>query len=168
MRKNEHSQARLRIAMSYILRLVLIVLVLGTPANAQTQTSKVNKFTAPSEETKSLYKEYRGVRIGMTMQEARAKLVEPKFKDDFLDFYVISENETTQIAYNAAHKVKTISTDYAGGVGAPDYKSVVGTELFQRPDGSMYQMVSYEKDGFWVSYNKSANGTVTVTIQVLM
>jgi hypothetical protein len=167
VRNYEKKQAALT-ALSYLLRLVLIILVLGIPANAQKQTSKVNKFAGPSEETKSLYTEYRGVRIGMTMQEARAKLGEAKFKDDALDFYVISENEITQIAYNAAHKVKTISTDYTNGVGAPDYLSVVGAELLQRTDGSLYQVVRYEKEGFWVSYNKSPGGTVTVTIQVAM
>ena len=102
------------------------------------------------------------------MQEVRAKLVEPTFKDDTLDFYVISENESTQIAYDATHKVKTISTDYANGVGAPNYLSVVGAELVQRPDGSLYRLVRYEKEGFWVSYNKSPGGTVTITIQVAM
>ena len=168
VRTNEHAISRWKIAISYLFPLVLIVLASGTLTSAQKQTSKVNKFSSPSAETQPLYKEYRGVRLGMTMQEVRAKLAEPTFKDDTLDFYVISENETTQIAYNAAHKVKVISTDYVGGVGAPDYQSVVGTELSRRPDGSLYQMVTYDKEGFWVSYNKSANGTVTVTIQVLL
>lgn len=168
MKDYEKKQAGWKTGLSFLLRLVLIVLVLGIPANAQKQTSKVNKFATPSGETKSLYNEYRGVRIGMTMEEARAKLGEPKFKDDTLDFYVISENETAQIAYDAAHKVKTISTDYANGVGAPDYRSVVGAELAQRPDGSLYQLVRYEKEGFWVSYNKSPSGTVTITIQVAL
>ena len=167
MRNYEKKQAALT-ALSYLLRLVLIILVLGIPPNAQKQASKANKFNAPSEETKALYTEYRGVRIGMTMQEVRAKLVEPTFKDDTLDFYVISENESTQIAYDATHKVKTISTDYANGVGAPNYLSVVGAELVQRPDGSLYRLVRYEKEGFWVSYNKSPGGTVTITIQVAM
>lgn len=166
MRVTEQQRVGWRIAISYLLRPVLIILVLGIPANAQKQTSKLNKFNAPPKETNVLYSEYRGVRIGMTMEEARAKLGEPKFKDDALDFYVISENETTQIAYNEAHRVKTISTDYVGGVGAPDYLSVVGAELIKRADGSLYQMVNYDKERFWVSYNKSPSGMVTITIQV--
>jgi hypothetical protein len=169
VRNDEYHRESWEVIISYVLRLVLIILVLGIPANAQKQTSsKVNKFTPPSEETKSLYREYRGVRIGMTKQEVKAKLGEAKFTDDALDFYLISENETTQIAYDAAHKVKVISTDYVDGVGAPDYLGVVGAELVKRPDGSLYQMVRYDKERFWVSYNKSPSGTVTITIQVAM
>jgi hypothetical protein len=63
--------------------------------------------------------------------------------------------------------VTCISTDYLGGVGAPDYRTVVGTELETRPNGSKYKMVRYESDSFWVSYNQSGTTVpmVTVTIQ---
>lgn len=115
-------------------------------------------------------REYRGVRLGMTAAETRAKLGEPVMKSDEQDFYVLSANETTQIAYDATHKVMAISTDYVGGVGAPDYKAVVGDgTLLQRPDGSLFRMVQYESAGMWVSYNKSAApvAVVTITIQRL-
>jgi hypothetical protein len=79
----------------------------------------------------------------------------------------LSTTETAQIAYKAK-KVVTISIDYTGGVGAPEYKAVVGTGmLLERPDGSSYRMVEYDAEGLWVSYNKSA-GTVpviTITLQ---
>jgi hypothetical protein len=100
----------------------------------------------------------------MTMEEARAKLGTAVMKSDELDYFVFSANETAQIAYNSAHKVKVISVDYTGGVGAPDYMAVVGTSLLERPDGSLYKMVEYESEGFWVSYNKSAGSVPTVSI----
>jgi hypothetical protein len=80
---------------------------------------------------------------------------------------VFSANETTQIVYNAKHKVSCISTDYLGGAGAPDYRTVVGAELETRPNGSKYKMVRYENEGFWVSYSQSGTTvpTITVTIQ---
>ena len=117
-----------------------------------------------------VYREYRGVRLGMTAAEARAKLGEPVMKSNEQDYYVISPNETTQIAYDAFQKVVTISTDYTGGVGAPDYKSVVGDGmLLQKPDGSLFRMVQYDSAGLWVMYNKSAATVpvVTVTIQMM-
>ena len=113
-----------------------------------------------------LYREYRGVHIGMTMAETRAKLGDPTAKSDEQDFYVFSTNETAQIAYDAAQKVVTISTDYLGGVGAPDYKTVVGENLLQRPDGSQFRMVVFDTERVWVSYNKSATIVPTVTITI--
>ncbi len=168
MKNNERHIASGMLNISYLIPLVLLVLVMGTSLRGQKQGPKIKNSSAPSEETRVLYKEYRGVRLGMTAQEVRAKLGEPKFGDAEMDFYVVSETETTQIAYDKAHKVKTISTDYVDGLGAPDYVSVCGPQIVQKPDGSLYQMLTYEKEGFWTSYNKSANGLVTVTIQVLM
>lgn len=117
-----------------------------------------------------LYKEYRGVQLGMTATETRAKLGQPVFMSDEQDVYVFSANETAQIAYDAAHKVVTISTDYTGGVGAPDVKAVVGEgALLQRPDGSLFRSMQYDAEHLWVSYNKSAGAVsvVTITLQVL-
>jgi hypothetical protein len=117
-----------------------------------------------------VYREYRGVRLGMTAAEARAKLGEPVMKSNEQDFYVLSANETTQIVYDAFQKVVTISTDYTSGVGAPDYRTVVGDGmLLQRPDGSLFRMVQYESAGMWVSYNKSAATVpvVTITMQII-
>jgi hypothetical protein len=112
-----------------------------------------------------LYKEYRGVRLGMTAAETRAKLGEPAMKSDEQDFYVVSANETVQIAY-IGQKVVTISTDYVGGVGAPDYRSVVGEGLLEKPDGSLFRMVMYNSERFWVTYNKSTSAVPLVTITI--
>lgn len=117
-----------------------------------------------------IYREYRGVRLGMTAAETRAKLGEPAMKSNEQDFYVVSANETTQIAYDEFQKVVTISTDYSGGIGAPDYRMVVGDGmLLQKPDGSLFRMVQYKSEGMWVSYNRSgaAVPVVTVTIQLM-
>ena len=144
---------------------LLAVAFLGTSSRGQAPSTKFAKATPASKQ--SIYREYRGVRIGMTIEEARSKLGDPVFKSDEQDVYVFSANETAQIAYNAKRKVVTISTDYLGGVGAPDYRTVVGSELETRPNGSKYKMVHYDNEGFWVSYNQSGMTvpTVTVTIQ---
>ena len=54
--------------------------------------------------SQSLYSDYKGVRIGMTTEEARTKLGEPAQKADDQDLYVISEMETAQIYYDALHQ----------------------------------------------------------------
>ena len=142
---------------------IILLLLLGAVATGQAQAKKI--AMGHSQIQQPLYREYRGVRLGMTAAEARAKLGEPAMKSDEQDFYVFSANETTQIVYSA-QKVVTISTDYAGGVGAPDYKSVVGENLLQRPDGSLFRMVLYDSERFWVSYNKSASEVPVVTITI--
>ena len=148
--------------------LFVAILAVSSPAQTKTPQMKFNK--TDSTETQSIYMEYRGVRIGMTIEETRNRLGDPVFKSDDQDVYVFSANETAQIVYNANHKVTCISTDYLGGVGAPNYRTVVGSELETRPNGSKYKMVHYNNEGFWVSYNQSAGNVpmVTVTIQAEM
>ena len=147
---------------------VLLLLLWGIVASGQTGTQAVAKGAAQVQQIQQqVYKEYRGVSLGMTAAEARAKLGEPTMKSDEQDFYIISPSETTQLVY-IAQKVVTISTDYTEGLGAPDYKSVVGNKLEVRPDGSSFKMMRYESEHFWVSYNKSATTVPVVTITIGM
>jgi hypothetical protein len=122
--------------------------------------------TALTSPEQPLFSEYKGIRLGMTTDEVRAKLGNPAMKADDQDYYMFSEIESVQFAYDAAHKVVTISIDYTGA-GAPDYRNVVGPSIDQLPDGSLYKLVRYEAQGFWVSYSRTAgtNATVTITIQ---
>lgn len=142
---------------------VILLLILGAVAAGHAQAKKI--AMGHSQVERPLYREYRGVRLGMTAAETRAKLGEPVMKSDEQDFYIFSANETAQIVY-VEQKVVTISTDYTGGVGAPDYKSVVGEDLLQKPDGSFFRMVLYDSERFWVSYNKSASMVPVVTITI--
>lgn len=161
-------QSTYKIGMAELIYLLIgafLVLLIGMVAKGQTTTQPTTFINAYSQIQQPLYREYRGVRLGMTAAEARAKLGDPALKSDEQDFYVISSNETAQIAYKA-QKVVTISIDYVGGVGAPDYRSVVGEGLLERPDGSLFRMVMYNSERFWVTYNKSASVVPLVTITI--
>ena len=140
-------------------------------AGQKTQTKVAKTFAPAPPVQQSLYSEYKGVRIGMTETEVHAKLG-PGVKTADADFYVISDTETAQIAYDQSRKVIAISIDYVDGVGAPDYRAVVGNDIQTREDGSLYKLVHYDNLGFWVSYNKTGpNSTVTtvsITIQKVM
>jgi hypothetical protein len=153
----------------FLLGMLILLLLAAATASGQSKTYTARNVTAPAPIQQQLYREYRGVRLNMTAAEVRAKLGEPAFKSDDQDFYTLSANETAQFVYDAAHKVVTISTDYTGGAGAPDYKAVVGEGLLQRPDGSLFRMVFFQSEGFWVSYNKSASVVpiVTITISII-
>jgi hypothetical protein len=159
-----------------LLEAVLLIVMLGalmTLMSVVAAQAQGQRFRAPignplKESTQQpLYTEYKGVRIGMTADEARAKLGEAALKADDQDFYVVSTTETAQIFYDPSHKVMGISVDYLGGVGAPDYRNVIGDNVDLKPDGAIYKVVRYKHLGVWVSYNRTpgSTGIVTITIQ---
>jgi hypothetical protein len=145
--------------------LIAVVFGLGLSANANAQAQRVKAALKGDAATQQpLYTEYKGVLLGMSAEEARAKLGMPALKGSDQDYYVFSENETAQICYDAAQKVVTISVDYLGGIGAPDYKAVVGGELEQMANGSLYRIVRYASQRLWVSYNRAPGPVTSVTV----
>ena len=143
----------------------LVVMSIAVVINGQKARATATALTTAAQ---PLFSEYKGIRLGMTADEVRTKLGNPKVKGDDQDYFIISDNESAQFAYDAAHRVVTISIDYIGA-GAPDYHNVVGSSIDQLLDGSLYKLVRYEAQGFWVSYLRAAtNGTVTITIQKII
>jgi hypothetical protein len=144
---------------------VLVVLVGSANTQAQKSRAAIGTIVAPTQQP--LYIDYKGVRLGMTPEEARTKLGKPSFSDNELDYFVLSDTETVQIGYDAQRKVKIISVDYLNGTGAPDPKAVVGAELETRENGSLYRVVYYDSLGYSVSYSRTTGAApiVTITIQ---
>jgi hypothetical protein len=113
-----------------------------------------------------LITEYRGITLGMPAAEAAAKLGTPAQSAADQDFFILSEKETIQIVYDANRRVTTISIDFFDGLGAPDYRDVVGNEITTKPDGALYKLVRYPSHGFWVSYSRTAGPAVIVSITI--
>jgi len=112
-----------------------------------------------------LFGEFKGVRIGMTADEARKKLGSPHDKGDDVDIYVFNDNQGAQVYYDKAKTVMAISIDFNNGANdIPVPKAVVGGEPDGRADGSAFKMVRYPKAGCWVSYSKTAGASPTITI----
>ena len=132
------------------------------------QTRRAATPAAAAEEEMGLFKEYRGVQLGMSADEVRKKLGDPKEKGDEQDFYIFSENETAQVYYDQTHKVMAISADFTNAATAiPTAKQLFGNEVEAKADGSIYRLVRYPKAGYWLSYNRTT-GTApltTITIQ---
>lgn len=152
--------------------LALVIFTLGSLlAHAQKNTPKA---TAPTQTAAGsadadtpLLREYRGVTLGMTAEEARKKLGEPADKSDAQDFYTFSETESAQIFYDGSRKVMAISAHYTGGAaGTPDAKAVLGTDVTAKEDGSAYKMVEYKRAGCWVSYSRTAGEAPIVTVSM--
>ena len=142
------------------------LLVLACSSNARAQKSRVGNNTPAVAVEQPLYDEYQGVRLGMTADAVRSKLGKSTISDNEQDYFVVSDTLTLQIAYDSQRKVKAISVDYLNGVGAPDPKAIVGAALETKADGSLYRVVRYESQGFWVSYNRTAGPVIIVTITI--
>lgn len=156
------------------LLLPAIVLILTVSfAKAQTESSpsaqeEVATATNPSAGNAApanvpVFTAYRGVKIGMTAEEVRAKLERLK-KGDRQDFLVFSEHESAQIYYDDQGKVTALSIDYFRDSNAPTPDAVLGVALQSKADGSMYQLNRYPQAGYWVSYNRTAGNKPIVTI----
>jgi hypothetical protein len=109
--------------------------------------------------------DYRGAQIGMSITEARQKLGKPKEMADELDIYSFNDRESAQVYYDkSTQKVTAISVDYMGATDAPECKKVTGTEADAKADGSRFKLVRYPKAGYWVSYNRTAGASPTITV----
>lgn len=159
-----NDKGKLLVVMTMLAMSSLLILAWGP--NAQAQKARGAVSAAPTVIQQPLYSEYKGVRLGMTADEVRTKLGNPTFMDKELGYFVISETETAQIAYDAAGKVKIISVDYQNGTGAPEPRAVVGAELETRENGTRYRVVYYDSHGFSVSYGRTAGPVIIVSITI--
>jgi hypothetical protein len=157
------------------LSLPALVLILAfSIANGQTSSSPSMQEEVATAIDKSVsdsatanvpvFTDYRGVKIGMTSEEVRAKLEGLK-KGERQDFLVFSEGESAQIYYDDQGKVIAVSVDYFGdNSNPPSPDTVLGAALQAKSDGSMYQLNRYPDAGYWVSYNRTAGEKPIVTI----
>jgi hypothetical protein len=113
------------------------------------------------------FREYKGIKLGMTAEQVRKLLGSPADKGDTQDFYTFGESETAQIFYDDAHSVSALSVSYFGDVSkAPTARLVLGSEVEPKPDGSLHKMVRYPKAGYWVSYSRTAGDSPLVTVMM--
>lgn len=115
-----------------------------------------------------VYKDFMGVTLGMSADEVRAKLGNLKDKGERQDFFVFSDSQSAQIAYDDQGKAVVISVDYTSkDSNAPTPESVLGEAVQSKPDGSIHQLKRYPEAGYWVAYSRTAGDDplITVTIQ---
>ncbi len=110
------------------------------------------------------FREYKGVRIGMTADEARKLLGNPTDKDDKQEVFAVSDNESCQVYYDAAKKVSAVSITYFSTKAVPAPKSVLGEEPEAKPDGSFTKLIRFPKAGYWVSYTRTSGDSPMIII----
>ena len=106
---------------------------------------------------------YKGVRIGMSAEEARKLLGNPTDKDDKQEVFAVSDDESCQVYYDAAKKVAAVSITYFSSKAVPAPRAVLGEEPEARQDGSFTKLIRFPKAGYWVSY-KRTSGDAPMTI----
>jgi hypothetical protein len=109
------------------------------------------------------FHEYKGVHIGMTLDEARKKLGNPSDKSDKQDSYVFNDNESCQVYYDETKKVYAVAITYLGGNSIPVPKNILGIDAEVKQDGSLNKLVRFPKVGYWVAYTRTA-GDAPMTI----
>ncbi len=136
--------------------LLLAAFALLPTALAQTARKPAPAPAAEPAQVEPPFHEYKGVRIGMSADEARKLLGSPADKDDKQDVYMFGESESCQVYYDAAKKVSAVSVTYFSNKAVPGPKSVLGEEPEARQDGSLYKLIRFPKAGFWVSYTRTS------------
>ena len=122
--------------------LLIVTLVFLSSVTASAQRKPGGPVSPAADEQSSSFNAYRGVQLGMTADEVRKKLGEPKDKGTEQDFFVFNETETAQIVYDKSQKVVTISADFlTQGPEVLTAKQVFGSDVDPKPDGSVYKLV---------------------------
>jgi hypothetical protein len=114
-----------------------------------------------------LLREYKGVTLGMSAGDVRAKLGKPDEKGEAMDFYVFSDKERARVYYLDGKASAIIATYVGKDSGAPTPLAVLGTDIEAKPDGSLYKMLKYPQAGYWVAYSRVQGDSplVMVTMQ---
>jgi hypothetical protein len=140
---------------SIYLLIGLALLFISSIAIAQ---QKVDSLNIP------VFRDYKGISLGMPVGQARKKLGAPQYKGEKLESYTISENEIVSIFYDDQDKIIALTIDYINTIKAPAPKAVLGRDITPKADGSMSEMIRYPKAGYWVSYLRTAGDEPMITI----
>jgi len=144
-------------------RRTVLMLLLAALALAASAAQARAQGPADKAKEEPPFHAYKGVRIGMTAEEARKLLGNPTDKDDKQDFYSFNEKESCQVYYDDTKKVFAVSVTYLAPDAAPAPKTILGADADAKQDGSLYKMLRFPKVGYWVSYTRTS-GDAPMTI----
>lgn len=142
--------------------------------NADTQAvSNTNAAATPANSTMTptlvpVYKDYKGVAVGMSARQVRDKLGHLRSKSKTEDDFDFSNGESAQVYYDSKGNARVISVGYFGKKSdAPTPQAILGEDVPAKPNGSVYKLVNYPQAGYWVAYSRTAGDSplVTVTMQ---
>ena len=153
--------------------LMLLSLVLSASTQAQNRLPKSpstgrtgsDEVAKPGPTVEPVFKDYKGVRIGMNADEVAERLGEPKVKAENEEIFLISDFEMVQVFYDKDQGVKAISITYsAEHANAPTALAVLGEDVDVDADGRMYKLIRYPEVGYWVAYSRTAGEAPVVSV----
>lgn len=119
------------------------------------QTATTTPAASPADEP--LYRDFKGVTLGMSAEEVRQKLGKPREPGKDQDFFVFSDTQRARVFYDDKGKATGVVVTYIGkSSDAPSPKAILGEELEAKPDGTVYKLVQYPKSGYWIAYSRTA------------
>lgn len=161
---------------SFFFSIVIAVsLVLGASTRIQGGVFTVNINTPSGQEkvagtnpaTEPAFKDYKGVRIGMSADEVAEKLGEPAVKDNNEEVFLISDVEMVQVLYDKAGGVSALSITYsAEHTNPPAALAVLGEDVAADADGRIYKLIRYPESGYWVAYSRTAGTAPVVSVTI--
>ena len=156
-----------------IVMAVSFVLCASTLAQAGPLTSDINtqskqeNVTGNDSATDPTFKNYKGVRIGMSADEVAEKLGEAAVEDKTEEVFLISDFEMVQVLYDKAGAVSAISITYsAGHPSTPNALAVLGEDVAADADGRIYKLIRYPELGYWIAYSRSAGEAPVVSVTI--
>ena len=144
-------------------RASLVVLIFVAACVAPGALSARQAEPKPAQVEEPRYREYRGVRLGLTADEVHSALGTPKDSDARQEFFAVSDEEMAQVFYDARRTVWAVNVSYLGGK-VPTPEQLFGAPVEAKPDGSVYKMVKYERAGYLVAYSRDAGDAPLVTV----
>jgi len=160
---------------SFFFAIVMAVpLVLGASTRIQAAafTSNINtpsgqeKVAGTDPATEPAFKNYKGVRIGMSADEVAEKLGEPAVKDENEEVFLISDVEMVQVLYKAGG-VSAISITYsAEHTNPPTPLAILGEDVNADADGRIYKLIRYPESRYWVAYSRTAGEAPVVSVTI--
>jgi len=123
---------------------------------------------APVVFAQGVMKEYRGVRLGLSADEVHKLLGKPRVTSpDGAEDYVLNDENSVAIYYDANKTVNKIVLDFTGEKAAPDWKEVVGNAKVEDA-GSGIKLAKYSSDEeqFSVTMWQKVGATVRTIITI--
>ena len=106
-------------------------------------------------------REFKGIKLGMKRDEARAAAGKPETSSDDSDEFKLTGDDTMTIRYENG-EVKAIQLAFLDPKNAPAWKDVVGdAEISQMANGAKTARKTIVEEKLWVSIYQNKDASIT-------